>query len=290
MSQIQTILTSLALSPRASAVAAEGLRLSRTFSARPLFIHVGVDSPDVRDSLNRVLQAAGEPALPPDQLLIRAGNPGQVICDVAAQTHAQLIVMGALDRDPPLVRVWGSVARHVARKADCSVLLLPDPQSQHTAMRRIVAGVEIDRRSAAMITMLLQLARGDQHASLYFVREFSVVEARWADETARRQGGELISGQSDYIRRLTVEQQQELADFLGEFDLSGLDIHTAGLGGYEGVEVINYARRQHADLLALPAPQKRLTIWDRFFRHPLELALRQLPCGLLLFRAPEGAT
>jgi hypothetical protein len=65
-------------------------------------------------------------------------------------------------------------------------------------------------------------------------------------------------------------------------------VHTAGLAGYEGVEVIGYARRQHADLLALPAPLKRLTIWDRFFRHPLELALRQLPCGLLLFRDPAN--
>jgi nucleotide-binding universal stress UspA family protein len=94
----------------------------------------------------------------------------------------------------------------------------------------------------------------------------------------------LISGHTDYIRRLSIDQQQELADFLGGFDLSGVEVHTAGLAGYEGVEVIDYARRQHADLLALPAPLKRLTIWDRFFRHPLELALRQLPCGLLLFR------
>jgi nucleotide-binding universal stress UspA family protein len=288
MSQIQTILISLALSPRASAVAAEGLRLVRAFSAEAVFIHVGEDTPDIRDSLKRTLKAAGEENVPPERVLIRSGHPGRTICEAARQSKSEMIVMGALDRDPPLVRVWGSVARYVARRAPCSVMLLPDPQSQHTAMQRIVAGVGTDARSAAMVPVLLQLARSSKQARLYFVREFSVAEARWAERQGTGSSGELISGHADYIRRLSVDQQRELEEFLGGFDMGGVQVHTAGLAGYEGVEVISYARRQHADLLALPAPRKRLTIWDRFFRHPLELALRQLPRGLLLFRPPAA--
>jgi nucleotide-binding universal stress UspA family protein len=285
MSQIPTILTSLALSPRASAVAAEGLRLAAVFSAEAIFVHVGQDTPDIRDSLNRTLKAAGAENVPAERILIRSGHPGRTICEAARQTKSEMIVMGALDRDPPLVRVWGSVARYVARRAPCSVMLLPDPQSQHTAMQRIVAGVGTDAQSAAMVPLLLQLARSAKQAQLYFVREFSVAEARWAQKRGAGSSGEWISGHAEYIRQLSEDQQRELDEFLGGFDMSGVEVRTAGLAGYEGVEVISYARRQHADLLALPAPLRRLTIWDRFFRHPLELALRQLPCGLLLFRS-----
>jgi nucleotide-binding universal stress UspA family protein len=50
------------------------------------------------------------------------------------------------------------------------------------------------------------------------------------------------------------------------------------------MEIVTYAREHQADLLIQPTPYRRLNIWDRFFHHPTELAMRQLPCGLLLYR------
>jgi nucleotide-binding universal stress UspA family protein len=284
--QRQTILTSLALSPRAAAVAAEGLQLASILSAQALFVHVGENTPAVREKLRQVLRPLpGGEAVTDEAVLIRGGHPGRAICAAAAETGAQIVVMGALDRDPPLVRVWGSVARHVARRAPCSVMLLPDPQSPHAAVRRIVASLPLNAESAEMVPLVLQLARGLPGTLVSFVHEFSVAEVEWAGNRSLGAGEQRGPAEAEvYVReRLRIEQEL-LADFLSGFDLSGVSVHLEVLPGHEGVEAVDYARRTNADLLAIPARARRLTIWDRVFHHPLELALRELPCGLLLFR------
>ncbi len=283
-----TILTSLALSPRAAAVAGEGLQLASILAARPLFVHVGHDTPEIKKELMALLRGLpGGEHLKEDALVIRQGHPGRTICAVAGEVGASIIVMGALDRDPPLKRVWGSVARHVARRAPCSVILLPDPQSPHASVRRIVASLPLNVESALMVPLVLEFARGLPKAMVSFIHEFSVAEAEWAG--SRSMGGNAHREPQDAgslveDRRHTALEM--LADFLSGFDLSGVNVHLEALGGYEGIEVVNYAERTHADLLAIPARAKRLTIWDRVFHHPMELALRNLPCGLLLFRPP----
>jgi nucleotide-binding universal stress UspA family protein len=289
--QQQTVLTSLALSPRAAAVAAEGLQLASILSARPRFVHVGQNVPAVREKLRDVLRPLpGGSDLPEEAILIRGGHPGRAICAAAGETGASIVVMGALDRDPPLVRVWGSVARYVARRAPCSVMLLPDPQSPHAAVRRIVASLPLNAESAQMVPLVLHLARGLPGTLVSFVHEFSIAEAEWAGDRSLGAGVQREPADAEvYVReRLRIEQEL-LADFLSGFDLGGVSVHLEALPGHEGIEAVDYARRTNADLLAIPA-RRRLTIWDRVFHHPLELALRELPCGLLLFRPPSTRT
>jgi nucleotide-binding universal stress UspA family protein len=231
----------------------------------------------------------GGEALTEDAIVIREGHPGRAICAVAGEVDASIIVMGALDREPPLKRVWGSVARHVARRAPCSVILLPDPQSPHAAVRKIVASLPLSAESAQMVPLVVQFARGLPRTMVTFVHEFSVAEAEWAG--SRSMGGNAHrdpQGPEALVEDRRRTALELLADFLSGFDLSGIEIHLEALGGYEGIEVVNYAQRTNADLLAIPARAKRLTIWDRMFHHPLELALRELPCGLLLFRPPSS--
>ena len=258
----------------------EGLRFAHLLEAAPVFINVGADTSDRRQTLTGLIQAAGKTDVDPSMLLIRSGDPYSVIRTTARELQSEMIILGALSRDPVWDRVWGSVARKIARTAPCSVLLLSSPTG-HRAGDRIVVGIGLDMQSAAAMPMILQLARQGPSESVHFVREFANLESRWGDnESANPLESE------EYLERERAEQYL-LADFLSGYDLSGLNVRIAALPGREGMQVAAYARRHHADLMILSAPRKRLTIWDRFFRHPLENVLMDLPCALLLQRANE---
>jgi nucleotide-binding universal stress UspA family protein len=283
MDSERKVLVCLATSPSGTAVAKEGLRFASILGATAVFLNVGQDTPDRRRTLMELIDKAGKKNLEENALLIRPGNPYSVIAAAAAELRAGMIILGALNRDPAWARVWGSVARKIARRAPCSVLLLSSA-SPHRAGDRVVVGIGFDIQSAAAMPTILHIARESHSDSIHFVREFPNLENRWEEEDRARIP--LTSEERLLIRQKA--EQQLLADFLSGYDLSGLNIRIAAIAGREGMEVVAYARRQRADLVILPVARRRLTIWDRFFRHPLESVLMDLPCALLLHRPSQN--
>jgi nucleotide-binding universal stress UspA family protein len=284
MSEQRTVLVSVAMSPRAAAVAAEGWRAAQLLDARPVFLHVGVDSPASRMRLRQALVAGGAGAVADKDVLIRAGSPAGVICSAATALKAELVVLGALEREPTLT-LFGSVARNVARRAGCSVLLLKDPLLQPPPPRAFVISLRINDTSPGMVRLAMELARRQGVPAVHFLHEFSITEARWLADGGI--GNEVRT--DDYVRLRAAAEQQLLADFLSRFDLSGPRIHAEALPGHEGLEAVHYAERQQADLLMVPAAQQPLSLWDRIFQHPMELALRRLPCTMWLYRPAPAA-
>jgi nucleotide-binding universal stress UspA family protein len=69
--------------------------------------------------------AARAPAELVDDTLVRFGAPSQVICKVANDTRADVIVMGTTPPSGLLRRTGGSSAR-VAHGANCRVMIVPD--------------------------------------------------------------------------------------------------------------------------------------------------------------------
>lgn len=57
------------------------------------------------------------------ELMARAGKPGEVICEVAASMHADVIVMGTNGRSGFKRAMVGSTSDHVVRHAVCPVLV-----------------------------------------------------------------------------------------------------------------------------------------------------------------------
>jgi nucleotide-binding universal stress UspA family protein len=274
------------MSPRAVAVAAEGLRMAQLLEAKPAFLHVGGDTASSREALARVLgEAAGktEGGLPAE-LLVRNGEPYAAISGAAVELNADLIVLGALRRDPLLIGIWGSVARRVARRSPCSVLMLSDPKPHRTVGDVVVASVKPDASSFALVRFILEMAGRGGIRMAHFVSEFSVSEAHWAV------GGTLARPMTfdDFVKTRLAAERAMLADFISDFDLQEVGVRVASLAslaGREGTEIINYAQEQHADLLVLPAPRKRMGLFDRFFQDPVELAMRRLTGALFVFRS-----
>jgi nucleotide-binding universal stress UspA family protein len=77
----------------------------------------------VRDNAWRVVRQAGE-AAGADEGRVELGDPGQRICDVAAEEGADLIIMGSRQRGL-LERIFSpSVSAHVIHNAPCPVLVV----------------------------------------------------------------------------------------------------------------------------------------------------------------------
>jgi nucleotide-binding universal stress UspA family protein len=284
--ELRTVLICVATSPRAAAVVSDGIRVAALLAARPCFLHVGPETSERHDWLRDVL-AASVPGgtWSEDQVLVRAGPPAEAIVNVAQAIDAGLILLGALDRDRPITRLLGSVARRVARSAPCSVMLLPEPRlRQQPGIQRIVASVAMDEESVRMVELVLSLARRADGATIHFVYQFSVSEARWItnfDPEGEGAGPPMTT--EEYIARRRLAEQHQMAEFLSGFDLEGLAMSVEVLAGEDGTEMLKHAHDKSADLLVMPAP-RRLGVLERLAHHPIEVVLGRLPCALLLYR------
>lgn len=54
------------------------------------------------------------------------GNPGQVICHVAKNWNADLIIMGRREKSALGELIMGSTSQFVTRHSSCAILLIPD--------------------------------------------------------------------------------------------------------------------------------------------------------------------
>jgi nucleotide-binding universal stress UspA family protein len=92
----------------------------------------GVMSAREFDAYSLQLEADGQSvveraaaALAPEnvEVLVRRGDPGPAICDVARELSAEAIVMGSRGRGGIRRALLGSVSDHVVRNAPCTVII-----------------------------------------------------------------------------------------------------------------------------------------------------------------------
>ncbi|MDX9757810.1 MAG: universal stress protein [Bacteroidota bacterium] len=272
-----TIVAGVAFSPHAQLIAATAFAFARRLGARVLFVHVGEDVETTRARLRAMLRAANVDTA--CELILRSGDPADVLTGVAEQVNATLLVTGALETEGMLQRIFGSVARKIARRALCPVLLLPLSVHAIPRLDRVVLGIRAGEEFSGMLAFTLRLLRSAGQTRLHVVQEADYLNrlaARYVDE---REATEFENA-----------QRSMLADTLAEYDLTGLDIEMDVLDdSTEGIAVIEYARRIEADLVITQAPPRALTLRDRYISHPADSVLFSLPCGILLYRADSTA-
>jgi nucleotide-binding universal stress UspA family protein len=284
------VMACIGVSPNAGLVAREAARLARACSARLSFLHVGSE----RDRIEVIVREAGadEPPLLDAPVLGREGVPDRVILEEARRIDADLIFAGALASDPLFTGIFGSVARRLARNADRSLFLSIHRFPPGAVARTVVASVAFDDRSLAMVEAAARLAIGSGARELHIVREHDPYSARVSETT-----GAAGADSERWENVLDTATRFELANFLeecarrlgvadgaGALERSGITLRTECMAGRGGEEVVRYAQRVGADLLVMPAPNRRLGFFDRFFGHPTETILEQFPCSVLLFR------
>lgn len=284
------VMACVGVSPSAGLVVREAARLARACGARLSFFHAGPD----REQVERIVRDAAddEPILAHAPLHARRGQPDRVILEESRRIDADLIFAGALASDTLLTGIFGSVARRLARNADRSLFLSIHRFPEHAVARTIVASVAFDERSVAMVEAAARLAIGARARELHIVREHDPYSTRMSETTgaagadSRRWEGMLDAATRFELANFLEECTRRLGVIDGAATLQqhGVCLHTECMAGRGGEEVAHFAHRVGADLLVMPAPDRRLGVLDRFFGHPTESLLEQFPCSVLLFR------
>jgi nucleotide-binding universal stress UspA family protein len=70
----------------------------------------------------------GEHAIPSDEVIVKRGNPVEVILETANENHCDLIVMGTHGRGTLTDAMMGSTARRVVRRSEKPVLVVRLPE------------------------------------------------------------------------------------------------------------------------------------------------------------------
>jgi hypothetical protein len=256
-------------------VACEAHRWSTVLGAELIFLHVGQDNAETRALFDRSLKERG---LSGAQIEFRNGKPGKVILRAATELKADLIIAGALERENALTYFVGSVARQMARSADCSVLLITEPRLVPVSPRCWAVTVRFDDVSQQMLRFLNQVAQREKPDRIEVISEYGIGGTGLALES------DLDVRSADSSRsRLHLAEEARLADFLTATRFGGSHVRRNCLRGRVGHECAEFARREGAELMFAPAP-RRLGFWDKFIQQGVEFALESLPCALWLYR------
>lgn len=272
----QRAVIAAAFSPRLTAVLNEAFHFITLTGAEAVVVHVGSED----ESTQRQLIESLEKSFFKDKIpefMIEEGNAADALLRSARKVEADLIIAGALAKEALFRYYLGSVARSLARHADCSVLLLTDPQERPKSFTNIHCAVEFHKGCEKAVRIAADLALVMRSRHLYFTHSFISSEfgVKKSSESAAEQ-----------IRTLYALADEKLRAFLRNNQLSLSDVNYEMRSLYETSQIttMNFSRDVKADLFVIHGPTDRFSLWNRMFAQDLEMTLQHLPCSLLLTR------
>ena len=281
---IRTIGLAIAFSPTAERMLAEAVHLASQFGARLVLIHVGDHGPGEEDLMQSLLKTQN---IPVSSVTVRwdTGDAAHAILKSCDEEKVDLLLAGALKKENLLHYYLGTIARHIMRRAQCSVLLLTEPSPKPTDFKNIVIEAEEGPNVKESISLACQFASKEQNTWLHVVRELKMYGLAMS---ASDQSSE---GEYENIRHSMVREEIEKVEILlHKVPHNHLKINIKVVAGKSGFELAQFARRKQADLLVVSAPPRRFKFLDRLFTHDLEYVFADLPCNLLIVQpGKEGS-
>jgi nucleotide-binding universal stress UspA family protein len=302
--RFRCVLGCLGQPERMRGIARASMLIARATEAELRFLHVGPRDAGVEATIARALDDAGL-ARSDYALRFEDGDVEDTVLAAAEEAQADLVVAGAIEREGVLSYYIGSVARTIARKASCSVLLLPDPDAADDLLRDVAVAVDCEADDDARLALAARLAAGvsapgrsgdatsgdatsgdatsGEGGSLHVIREYDIAGLRlgFHDDLDYR-------GEEQALRSIRADEENRLLLYLERFPLAGLRVERSCLCGRKGSEILDYARTNAVTLLLLEAPQRPLGFIDKFIRRDVEFALEALPCATLFHRPRTG--
>lgn len=265
------ILACVADSPRAAAVAAEAWRLARVAGGECLLLHAGPVLPRTMASMQRVAATAGVP--PNTPIIVREGNPAEVVRDVGLAEGADMVVAGVLGRRTTLSGHLRSVAGRIASSAPCPVLLLTDPQRERPPFERFAVSVDFDALSRRLLTDVVAWGKSEGVRRWHILHEY--------DERG------FYSPLNAAAPESQASRTRRLGEFIRGIDWRGLHVKRLCLPNRHGCDALWYAKAVRADVLCLPVSPRRASFWQRMLRFRIDIDVETLPSAILLYRDRE---
>jgi len=273
---IRTIGLAIAFSPTAERMLAEAAQLSRQFGARLVLIHVGEHGPEEEQKLQSLLDSRGISA---ESVTIRwdKGDAARAILNACDRANVDLLVAGALKKENILHYYLGTIARHIMRRAKCSVLLLTQPSLEPKGFKNIVVDAEDRPQVEQSISLACQFGKKEKGTWIHVVRELKMygLAMSAADQCSEDEYENMRHG-------LIKDEIEKVEKLLQRIPHENLKMNVKVVAGKSGFELAQFAKRKEADLLVVGAPPRRFKFLDRVFTHDLEYVFADLPCNLLI--------
>jgi len=279
-STYKTFLVGVAFSPNLKPNLFEALRMASLFGGRLVLVHVGEKTRSKEDELLQIIASFKE-ELPSYKVIWQSGSPVEVLLKNCVNHQADLLILGAIQREALFTYYLGSVARKLTRSAPCDVLLLIKPSAERVPCQHIVVnGLEHPKTQEAIatsfsaarvlgahkITIVEEIPEKDIHVKVeddWSLRKATIVKERIKVREHSRVK-KILSRLSDQFPNQALLQIQPIF-------------------GRRGYSIGHYAKVVRADLLVMNAP-KPSSLWDRIFPHDLEYILSDLPTDVLIVR------
>jgi len=267
----------LAFSPRFEAILSETRRFQETFKAELVIIHVGTKTSKKETTLQQKLIDTGFD-MQRVKVVWQKGEPAKKILSVCEKEQVDLLIAGAMKRENIFRYYIGSVARTILRKAQCSVLVLINPDHTPKPFRKIVINGCENESLYAALSKGVSLGKIEHAAQIHVLREVRMLGLAMAVA-----GEESNEDEYGKIRRKVVsEELDNINQLLSKLDTRDLSINVKVISGKPEYEIAKFTRRVNSDLLVLSAPDHKLNLIDRIFPHDMEYLLADLPSNLLV--------
>ena len=248
---------------------AEAGRFARRLEAPLLLLHAGTPEAQKEAAFRDALLEVGLP--PTTRLVWRPGEPAEAIAAAAETERVDLVIAGLLDRKALEDTAFlGAVARPLAERARCSVLLLSQPQVEPKPFGRIVVMTDFSACAKAALRQALWLAQADGAERVEVIALYTAcMRARAEREPAGR---------------TRQETEALLVEFVADAPACGVTLDADIIDGTTGFGAYDFTQSVGADLLVVPAPPHL----EGAVPPRMNWALQVTPCSLWVVRETLG--
>jgi nucleotide-binding universal stress UspA family protein len=237
--QIKTVGVAITLMPHSDAVLAEASRFAQRLGAQLTLIHAGTSEAERA----HIQDAADRPSFRHNEHIIwNQTDPSATLLTAAEQGGVELLVMGAFEG--PAInrrRFLGPVARRMAERAKCSLLLIAHPRIDKHDFRRIVAITDFSECAKVACSQALWLAEKDSAESVHIISIHTVFMDVRAGMRAK----------DGKIARTRAEEEELMENFVAGLPPSEVPTDWKIIEATTGFAACDFAESMDADLLIL---------------------------------------
>jgi len=278
MTHFGTILTGIAFSPNLKANVFETLRLGSMLKAKVILVHVGVKSDEKEQQITEYCNVFPEFK---NQVTVvwKNGDPVDVIINACADYKADLLILGAAKRKKSKRYYLGAIAKKIAKKAPCSLLLFIKPSIERIQCRHIVVnGLEHPKTKNTIQASF-------EFANAIGTNKITIVEEIAQSEVTIKVDDDKSLEKSTLLQEQILEREiSRVSIILNDIDdalKKDISIKSQGIFGTRGYSIGHYAKIKRADLLVMNKPEKS-TFWDKIFPQDIDYILSELPTDVLI--------
>ncbi|NJL86899.1 MAG: universal stress protein [Leptolyngbyaceae cyanobacterium SM1_1_3] len=206
--------------------------------------------------------------------MLREGDPKDVVCKVAEETDASLVIMGSRGLRGLQAILENSVSQYVFQLASRPMLLVKDDLYTIRPIKRVLVALDKSDSAQQGLKLALSMLRDVKEGELILVHSVSNLKAKPLEET-----------------NPNPEKDPVLAAAIAEAKRFGIKYRCVAPEGKAGQRICQLAEDMNVNLLILGSPDRRPSIakglpdLDRLLGESLSDYVRvYAPCPVLLTR------